>query len=76
MKRDDDDAARRTAALLAQIEPLLVGKGSDVQGAALAYLTALWVCGHHPAGARPAVLLAHSKAVNRMIESINASGKR
>ena len=32
--------------LSAQIEPMLAGKGSMVQGAVLANLTALWLAGH------------------------------
>jgi hypothetical protein len=41
-----DEEVRAAEALAAQIAPLLAGKGSGVQGAALADLAAIWLSGH------------------------------
>jgi len=44
---DNKDAEiRQIRDLIKQIKPLLAGKGPGVQGAVLAWLTAMWVSGH------------------------------
>jgi hypothetical protein len=41
-----EEQAHRVTALVAEISPLLSGKGSDVQSAVLADLVAMWLAGH------------------------------
>jgi hypothetical protein len=40
--------AIRSQELVKLIEPLLAGKGPEVQGAVLVDLVATWLAGHHP----------------------------
>jgi hypothetical protein len=43
-----DELVLRSQALVKLIEPMLAGQGPEVQAAALADLTAIWLAGHHP----------------------------
>lgn len=45
-----DDRAREVMAILGRIKPLLAGVGSEMQGAVLAELLRMWVCGHQVPG--------------------------
>lgn len=49
MSEASSEQATRAQELLRLIEPLLAGKGPEVQGAVLVDLTATWLAGHHPA---------------------------
>jgi hypothetical protein len=48
MSRVSKEQTIRSQELVKQIEPLLAGKGPEVQGAALLDLVATWLAGHHP----------------------------
>lgn len=58
--------ADEALALAKQIAPLLAGKGSDVQSAALADLVATWLVGLHPA-IRAAAVQEFSRLISRLI---------
>jgi hypothetical protein len=45
---DLQELAHRSQELVRLIGPMLHGQGSDVQGAALCDLCAIWLAGHHP----------------------------
>jgi hypothetical protein len=59
------DVTRRSQALVKSIRPMLAGKGSEVQGAALCDLCAIWLAGHHP-DQRNEVLANFLKALVRL----------
>ena len=70
-----DDSARRAAELAATIAPLLAGLSPQIQGAALADLTATWVAGHIVAGnakatarMRREMLRVHYEAVQQIAD--------
>lgn len=45
-----DERAHEVEATVDQIMPLLAGKGNAMQGAVLAELLRMWVCGHQVPG--------------------------
>jgi hypothetical protein len=54
--------------LAEKIGALLRGKGPAVQGAVLAELTSLWICGHHP-DMREQAIAAHKVLLDGLVES-------
>lgn len=50
-----------------KIKPLLAGKGSAMQGAILAELLSIWVCGHYPVSMREELLSFHIELVREFI---------
>jgi hypothetical protein len=50
-----DEHVKQWKKLVERIEPMLSGKGPEVQGAVLVDLVATWLAGHHP-DLRPEVL--------------------
>jgi hypothetical protein len=65
---DREEIMRRALAVSQQIEVLLHGQGPHVQGAVLAQLTAMWVCGFHPKEARRQIFEDHCSSMRVMIE--------
>lgn len=55
--------------LASEIEPMMKGHDAGVQGAALAQLLAIWVCGH-PEEAREGLIEMHLVGVRSMIPAI------
>jgi hypothetical protein len=68
MSRDPEieRMAREASSISAQIEPLLHGRGPELQGAVLADLLAMFIAGHHP-GLREEILQMHIGAVRGLI---------
>lgn len=64
MSEQDDREARARAiaeadALIERLRPMLAGQAPEVVGAALAYLTTLWLRGHHPLELRDRLWRVH-----------------
>jgi hypothetical protein len=64
MTTSDDQIAVDT--LVNTIRPLLAGKLPEIQGAALADLTSLWLAGHHPT-LREEVLKLHIEFIRQLV---------
>lgn len=65
----------KSDALVAQIMPVLAGKGASLQGAALAELVAIWIAGHLVEGdpeatreTQAALLEIHRDTVARLLQ--------
>jgi hypothetical protein len=58
--------AREASRLSALIQPLLHGRGPELQGAVLADLLAMFIAGHHP-GLREEILQMHLGAVRELV---------
>jgi hypothetical protein len=69
-----DDQVKRALEISRQIQPMLAGLGSDLQGAILADLTAMWLAGHIAAdrettqAMRKQILDMHIEAVRDLIK--------